>query len=61
MAKKEKPAPQTVAPRFSKQQFLAGKTLPYPKDMAAAVLSENKTYTKEEAGKLVNNYLERKV
>lgn len=52
---------QPAVPRYTKAQFLAAQKSDLPKDVLAAVLDDNKTYTKAEAQEKAAAYLERKV
>ena len=48
-------------PVFTKNQLVKSKTLGLPVDAVMAVLEDGKTYTKDQAVSLVNDFLERKV
>ncbi len=50
-----------AAPVFTRAQLMGAKRFEYPRDVAAAVLAEDKSYTMDEAQKLVQAFLERKV
>lgn len=52
---------QAPAPAFTKDQLVKSKTLGLPVDAVMAVLKDGKTYTKDQAVGLVNDFLERKV
>lgn len=60
-AKKPAGAGQAPEPFFTKEQLVKCKTLGLPRDAVAAVLEDGKTYTKDQAVGLVNDFLERKV
>lgn len=49
------------APKFTKEQLIQSKSFGVNKDVAMAVLREEKTYTKEQASSLVLDFLNRKV
>lgn len=49
------------APTFTKEQLVRSKTLGLPVDAVMAVLEDGKTYTKDQAASLVNDFLKRKV
>lgn len=49
------------APKFSKEQLLAAKKFKDRRDALGAVLEENKTYTNEEAEKLLYDFMKGKV
>lgn len=48
-------------PRYTKAQLVDSKTLGLPRDAAVAVLDEGKTYTKDQAVRLVSEFLKGKV
>lgn len=52
---------QAPAPVFTKEQLVKSKTMGLPVDAVMAVLEDGKTYTKDQAVGLVNDFLERKV
>ena len=52
---------QAPAPAFTKDQLVKSKTLGLPVDAVMAVLEDGKTYTKDQAVGLVNDFLESKV
>lgn len=61
-AKKKVPAAdQAAEPTFTKEQLVKSKTLNLPRDAVAAILEDGKVYTKDQAVRLVNDFLERKV
>lgn len=47
--------------RFTKQQVLASKKLPYSKDLINAILQEDKTYTLKEVESEINKFLKKRV
>ena len=49
------------APVFTKEQLVKSKTLGVPQDAVAAILKDGQTYTREEAVRLVTDFLERSV
>ena len=57
------PTPASVdqAPTFTKEQLVRSKTLGLPRDAVAAVLKDGEVYTKDQAVRLVRDFLERKV
>ena len=60
-AKKKAPAAdQAAEPTFTKEQLVKSKTLNLPRD-AVAILEDGKVYTKDQAVRLVTDFLERKV
>lgn len=48
-------------PVFSKEQLVNSKTLGLPKDAVKAILKDDRLYTREQAIKIVREFLERKV
>ena len=61
-AKKKAPAAdQAAEPTFTKEQLVKSKTLNLPRDAVAAILKDGQTYTREEAVRLVTDFLERSV
>ena len=61
-AKKKAPtAGQAAEPTFTKEQLGKAKTLGLPRDAVAAVLEDGKVYTKDQAIRLVADFLKRKV
>lgn len=60
-AAKKTPAVDQAAPTFTKEQLVKAKTLNLPRDAVAAVLEDGKVYTKDQAVRLVTDFLERKV
>lgn len=66
MATKKKPAvqedqPKAAEPRFTKNQLVNSKAFAPYRDALAAILDGSKTYTKEQAERLVTEFLQRKV
>ena len=62
MAQKKKTvAVDQEAPVFTKEQLVKSKTLGVPQDAVAAILEDGKVYTKDQAVRLVTDFLERKV
>lgn len=62
IAKKKAPAAdQAAEPTFTKEQLVKSKTLNLPRDAVAAILEGGKVYTKDQAVRLVTDFLERKV
>ena len=62
MAQKKKTvAVDQEAPVFTKEQLVKSKTLNLPRDAVAAILEDGKVYTKDQAVRLVTDFLERKV
>jgi hypothetical protein len=62
MAQKKKTvAADQEAPVFTKEQLVKSKTLGVPQDAVAAILKDGQTYTREEAVRLVTDFLERSV
>ncbi len=65
MAAKKETVPQdgqpTAEPRFTKEQLVNSKTFSRHKDILTAILNADETYTKEQAAKLVSEFLKRKV
>lgn len=55
------PAGADQAPSYTKDQLVKSKTLGLPRDAVMAVLEDGKTYTKDQAVRLVTDFLERKV
>ena len=49
------------APVFTKEQLVKSKTLGVPRDAVAAILKDGQAYTREEAVRLVTDFLERSV
>lgn len=47
--------------KYTKAQFLGSKTLGVQRDVIMAVLTEEETYTKDEAMKLIRGYLKKEV
>lgn len=47
--------------RFTKQQVLASKKLPYSRDLINAILQEDKTYTLKEVESEANKFLKKRV
>lgn len=60
MAKKNEKPPAEAA-RFTKRQLAESAALRDKRDLVNALLDENKTYTMEEAKRLLHSFLERKV
>ena len=61
-AKKKAPtAGQAAEPTFTKEQLVKAKTLGLPRDAVAAVLEDGEVYTKDQAIRLVADFLKRKV
>ena len=60
-AAKKAQAVDQAAPTFTKEQLVRAKTLNLPRDAVAAVLEDGKVYTKDQAVRLVTDFLERKV
>ena len=58
-AAKKASAADQAAPTFTKEQLVKAKTLNLPR--VAAVLEDGKVYTKDQAVRLVTDFLERKV
>ena len=52
----EKTDVKETASVFSKEQFLLSTKYRQYKDLLNAVLDDNKTYSKEEVNKIINNY-----
>lgn len=52
---------QPAEARYTKAQLLSSKALKLPRDVVSAVLADGKTYTKDQALRLVSDFLERKV
>lgn len=48
-------------PTFSKEQLVNSKTLGLSKDVVSAILKDGQHYTREQAIRLVTEFLERKV
>lgn len=48
-------------PRFSKERFLASSRYKAQRDLLAVLMDDKKTYTREEADKLIENFKKRKV
>ena len=62
MAQKKKAvAADQEAPVFTKKQLVKSKTLGVPRDAVAAILKDGQAYTREEAVRLVTDFLERSV
>ncbi len=62
MARKKKTEESVEeTPVYTKEQLVKSKTLGLPRDAVAAVLEDGRNYTKEQAVKLVSEFLERKV
>jgi hypothetical protein len=66
MATKKKTAatvdqPKAAEPKFTKEQLVKSKAFSQHKDTLNAILEAGKTYTKEQAERLVSEFLERKV
>lgn len=59
--KKKTVAVDQEAPVFTKEQLVKSKTLGVPQDAVAAILKDGQTYTREEAVRLVTDFLERSV
>lgn len=59
--KKVTSAGQAPEPTFTKEQLVKSKTLDLPRDAVMAVLKDGGSYTKDQAARLVNDFLERKV
>ena len=57
----EKQASESAAPTFTKEQLMGSKTLGLPQDVVAAVLETGASYTKDQAGGLVREILNRRV
>lgn len=60
-AAKKASAADQAAPTFTKEQLVKAKTLNLPRDAVAAVLKDGEVYTKDQAVRLVTDFLERKV
>ncbi|GAC42277.1 hypothetical protein [Paenibacillus popilliae] len=62
MSKKVGQLEQTTAPTYTKAQFLASSRFTAAqRDILAAVLADDKTYTDDEARKAVESYLRKEV
>lgn len=60
-AKKKVDSNDQVEPTFSKEQLVKSQTLGLPRDAVAAILKDGQQYTREQAMRLVTEFLERKV
>lgn len=60
-AAKKASAADQAAQTFTKEQLVKAKTLNLPRDAVAAVLKDGEVYTKDQAVRLVTDFLERKV
>ena len=50
-----------AAPVYSKEQLVSSKPLGLPRDAVQAILKDGQEYTREQAIRLVTEFLERKV
>ena len=57
----KKQASESAAPTYTKEQLMGSKTLGLPQDAVAAVLENGASYTKDQAGGLVREFLNRRV
>lgn len=61
MAKKQETINEPAQPTYTKEQLIGASAFIGRRDILQAVLEENKTYTIEQAGKLVDGFMNRKV
>lgn len=61
MAKKQDAPQKNIANVFTKEQLLKAKDFTGLSDVLAVVLEEKQTYTVEQAQKLANDFLKRRV
>ena len=61
MSEKVKKETKTTENRFTKQQVLTSKKLPYNRDLINAILQEDRNYTLKEVEAEVNKFLKKKV
>lgn len=54
-------ADQAPEPTFTKEQLVKCKTMNLPRDAVSAVLEDGEVHTKDQAARLVTDFLERKV
>lgn len=48
-------------PAYTKQQYLAGESYKEQRDLIAALLEDDKSYTKAEVKKLIDQYMKKEV